>query len=290
MTIRHLKTFIAVCDCGGVTRAAERLHVAQPAVSQTIAELEKYYGVILFDRLGKKLALTDCGKQLLAKARETAASFDDFELLATRTTLENRVKIGVSLTIGKKFLPEILNTVRQNCPRATPFAVVDNKAKIEDMLLDGSLDFAILEGAVKSPCLKCEAVGGDRLLAVCAADFAAPKKISPAELENYPVILRERGSASREVFDGMAAANGLKVNVLAESASNSALIACAEAGAGIAVLPEALVGEYIAAKKLREIKIEGCSFARRYFLVYHKNKRFAPIPQKALSLAKSAFE
>lgn len=289
MTIRHLKTFIAVCECGGITRAAETMHVAQPAVSQTIAELERYYDVILFDRLGKKLALTDYGRQLLAKAKETVASFDDFEALANKRTLDNRVRIGSSLTIGRLVMPEILNTVRQNCPAVTALAVIDDKARIEGLLLDGTLDFTILEGDVQSAELISEAVGGDRLSAVCGTAFPAPAKITPAELAAYPVLLRERGSASREAFDGMALANDLSVNVTVESASNSALIACAKAGVGIAVLPEALVAEDIAAGSLRLIQIQGCSFARIYYLAYHKNKRFSPAQNTALSIAKRAF-
>ena len=69
MTIRHLKTFVAVCEYGGITKAAEALHVAQPAVSQTIAEIEKYYGIILFDRINQRLVITELGKELLLKAK-----------------------------------------------------------------------------------------------------------------------------------------------------------------------------------------------------------------------------
>ena len=76
MTVRHLRVFVTVCECGGITKAAELMHVAQPAVSQTIADIEKYYGVVLFDRINHKLVLTDGGKNLLLKAKEVLAEQD----------------------------------------------------------------------------------------------------------------------------------------------------------------------------------------------------------------------
>ena len=70
MTLRHLKIFVAVCEEGGITRAAQALHLAQPAVSTTVAELEKYYGVALFDRIHQRLVLTKTGEELLPKAKK----------------------------------------------------------------------------------------------------------------------------------------------------------------------------------------------------------------------------
>lgn len=288
MTIRHLKTFIAVCEYGGITKAAEALHVAQPAVSQTVAELERYYGIVLFDRFGKKLVLTDCGKRLLAKAKETTASFDDFENLANSNLQNNRIRIGASLTIGKRFLPQILNTVAQKLPKIKPCAVIDNRAEIEEMLLAGDLDFAFLEGAAESPNLYAEEIAGDRLVAVCGAAFNAPGELKADGLEKYPLLLREVGSASRRAFES--AAGNIDIDILVESASNGALITCAENNLGIAVLPEALVDGYIATGRLKEIKITDCSFKRKYFAAYHKNKRFSPQQREAFDVCVSVFK
>ena len=83
MTIRHLKIFIAVCEHGSTTKAAEALFLVQPTVSHAISELEKYYKVSLFDRINQRLLLTDAGKELLIKAKATVTSFDDFESFAT---------------------------------------------------------------------------------------------------------------------------------------------------------------------------------------------------------------
>lgn len=83
MTLRHLKIFAAVCEHGSTTKAAEALYIVQPTVSHTIAELEKHYKVPLFERVNQRLVLTDIGKELLVKAKEILAEFDNFESLAT---------------------------------------------------------------------------------------------------------------------------------------------------------------------------------------------------------------
>ena len=94
MTIRHLKMFAAVCEYGGVTRAAEALHVAQPVVSTAVSELEKYYGIRLFERINQRLVITEQGGELLVKARDVISCFEDFEGLAREDSGKPRVRVG----------------------------------------------------------------------------------------------------------------------------------------------------------------------------------------------------
>ena len=87
MTIRHLKVFVEVCENSSITKTAEIMHIAQPAISQTIADIEKYYNVILFNRINQRLVITETGKILLQKAKEVIANFDEFENLAIATLI-----------------------------------------------------------------------------------------------------------------------------------------------------------------------------------------------------------
>ena len=116
MTLRHLKIFVAICEHGGVTKAAETLHIAQPAVSTTLSELEKYYNVILFDRINQRLVITEMGKRLLVKAKEVIAGFEDFEELAIEGGSNPKIRIGCSLTLGKTFLPKYINALKEQIP------------------------------------------------------------------------------------------------------------------------------------------------------------------------------
>lgn len=283
MTIRHLKTFCAVCEEGGITRAAEKLCVAQPSVSQTISELERYYGVSLFDRVGRRLVLTPEGERLRVKALEAIASFSEFEEAARDTKARHIIRIGSSVTAGQMVLPRLISAIEATLDRAECRAIADSAAAVEQLVEEGSLDFALVEGSV-SRALAAEAVFSDRLMAVCSAGMKIKNTLSPAELVSLPLLLRRRGSASRDLLDERLSALGLKAQPKLSSSSNSVLLAAARAGLGVAVLPEALVAAELAAGRLKEVRIQGLELSRRWFAVRRQDKKFTPAQQQAYEL------
>ena len=283
MTIRHLKTFCAVCEEGGITRAAEKLCVAQPSVSQTIGELERYYGVSLFDRVGRRLVLTPEGERLRVKAQEAIASFSEFEEAARDTKARHIIRIGSSVTAGQMVLPRLITAIETTLDRAECRAIADSAAAVEQLVEEGSLDFALVEGSV-SRALAAEAVFSDRLLAVCSAGMKIKNTLSPSELVSLPLLLRRRGSASRDLFDERLSALGLKAQPKLSSSSNSVLLAAAREGLGVAVLPEALVAAELAAGRLKEVRIQGPELSRRWFAVRRQDKKFTPAQQQAFEL------
>ena len=276
MTIRHLKTFCAVCEEGGITRAAEKLCVAQPSVSQTIGELERYYGVSLFDRVGRRLVLTPEGERLRVKAQEAIASARD-------TKARHIIRVGSSVTAGQMVLPRLIAAIEATLDRAECRAIADSAAAVEQLVEQGSLDFALVEGSV-SRALAAEAVFSDRLMAVCGAGMKIKNTLSPAELVSLPLLLRRRGSASRDLLDERLSALGLKAQPKLSSSSNSVLLAAAREGLGVAVLPEALVVAELAAGRLKEVRIQGLELSRRWFAVRRQDKKFTPVQQQAFDL------
>ena len=303
MTIRHLKTFCAVCEEGGITRAAEKLCVAQPSVSQTVSELERYYGVSLFDRVGRRLVLTPEGERLRVKAQEAIASFSEFEEAARDTKARHIIRIGSSVTAGQMVLPRLITAIETTLDRAECRAIADSAAAVEQLVEEGSLDFALVEGSVSralaaeavfsdrlmavgsvSRALAAEAVFSDRLMAVCSAGMKIKNTLSPAELVSLPLLLRRRGSASRDLLDERLSALGLKAQPKLSSSSNSVLLAAAREGLGVAVLPEALVVAELAAGRLKEVRIQGFELSRRWFAVRRQDKKFTPVQQQAFDL------
>ena len=105
MTIRHLRIFVAVCEEGSVTKAANKLYLAQPSVSLAISELEKFYGVKLFDRISRRLYLTDKGKQFLNYTKHIIDLFDELENGMKNWGSSGALRIGSSITIGNYFFP-----------------------------------------------------------------------------------------------------------------------------------------------------------------------------------------
>ena len=141
----------------------------------------------------------------------------------------------------------------------------------------------IIEGAAHSPFILSESFEGDRLAFICPAghEFAGKTLEELAEVRNQDFILREKGSAGREIFDGILAAQELNVRPIWQSASNQVILQGVKAGLGISILPYFLVRQAIQDGELAEFRIQGLALNRKFSVIYHKNKF---LPQSARTL------
>ena len=286
MTIRHLKMFAAVCEYGGVTRAAEALHVAQPVVSTAVSELEKYYGIRLFERINQRLVITEQGGELLVKARDVISCFEDFEGLAREDSGKPRVRVGSSLTIAQTGLPAIIKKIRERYPAVDLCIEANKTSEIEEGIMRGELDFGIVEDRVTSAVMKTVPLISDRLVAVCSPDYPLPDAIGTVALAAQRLLLRETGSASRDFLDRIFTSHRVVAVPAMTSVGNSALIAACAVGFGVTVLPESLVSADIAACRLREIKITDADLSRDHFLILHKNKRLNAVQEDIFNICR----
>lgn len=286
MTIRHLKTFITVVETGSVSKAAEKLCIAQPSVSQTIKELEHYYDAVLFNRVGKKLSITKDGLALLAKAKEVVNSFDDFESLASKNKISPTIYIGSTMTFGAISLPNIILELQKQIPNLDPRFYIDKMKGLEEKILNGTIDFAFSEGIVSSKLIKSIVFGEDRLVCVSGLQYPIPSSIKIEDLLHYDILLREEGSAPRKIIDEKLASKGIKVtNPRMTSVSNMIIISMVLYNQGVAILPYDLVKKYLQTGQLREITIENIELKRKLCVIYHKNKRFTATAKKALAIS-----
>lgn len=268
MTLRHLAVFTAVIDNGcSVTKAAEELHVAQPSVSQTIAELEQYYNIKLFDRLNRHLYLTPEGKKLAGYARHLVGSFDELNEMMRTVSGSMPLRIGASLTTGTVLLPVLL---RSNTDIAAEVFVF-NTSVIEQMIIEGKIDIAVIEGKIQSSDILQIPLLQDELI------FAS----SPLyrERKNPVFILRERGSGTRELSDGMITELSEKKQlypIVWEIANTQTIIELVKAVQGITVISRKLIQHELEEGRFCELKSEGegirSSVTRMFRLVYHKDK------------------
>ena len=284
MTIRHLKVFISVCETGNMTRTAKLLHIAQPAVSYTISELERLSSAKLFERVNQRLVISDFGKELLPKAREAVASFEECERLARRGVSAENVKIGASITIGKTIIPRILSEIKELYPSASPFVSINLTKLIADAVTSGKLDFALVEGVIDSSLLSTVELSGDKLIAACKDDFPAPKKCSARELASFPLLLREAGGVSRELMENLFSSLSIPLTPFIESSSTDALLSAAKGGLGIVILPSVLLEGMLDTGELREIEITDALLERKYYLIKHKTRELSKTAEKIYDL------
>ena len=169
MTLNHLNVFKAAAECGKMSEAAKVLHISQPAVSQTIKELEDHYGVRLFERMPKKLFLTADGEKLLAQAKQVLSAFEDLEYEMSPDKRRARLRAGSSVTVGMCVMPAILKRFSAASPKTEIFSYVNNTETIERMLLDSELDAAIVEGKIKSKELVTQKLMDDFVVLFCSA-------------------------------------------------------------------------------------------------------------------------
>lgn len=280
MTIRHLKFFICVCKCGSVTKAAEELFVAQPAVSNTIADIEKHYNIVLFNRINQRLVLTEEGQKLLIKAQEVISSFEEFEMQAQDISFNPLLKIGFSLTIGKQQMPTMIRALKEEYSNINLQVSINQTAVIESKIADGTLDFAFIQGRPTDNHIKSRAVASNKLIAVCGKEYDIPETVTLKELCSYDLLLREDGSVSREFLSHILGLKNITVAPVVESVSNQALISASCENLGVTILPEALLKNYLRKGDLRKINISDCELTRNSYLIYHKNRTFNSVKKE----------
>ena len=287
MTLRHLEIFAAVCTQGSFTRAAEKLNMAQPAVSLAIRELETFYAVRLFERMNRRVYLTEAGRTLRQYADTVLSQFRESVEVLRESEAGGSCSFGVHVTLGETCLAGILARLAAELPEMQVRACVQNSRETERMILQNELDFAVVDNVTVSPHYLVEPLREEALAAVCAPEYLSGRDtLTLAELAGERLLLRERGSGTRNSVDGVFQAAGIPVRPVLESVSTGALLSCTRAGLGITLLPRSLVEADLSAGRLRELAVADGAFRRTYFLVRHRSKYLTDGMQRALQVVR----
>ena len=274
MTIRHLRIFVRVYQLQSITQAAADLHLTQPAVSRAVSELERHYGLRLFERMNHRLYRTAAADEFYASALHIVDAFDRLEQGARSLEAAGTLRVGATLTLGSFFLPDVLRDFQAAHPDVTVRVTVGSAAVLTQALLDDRLDLAVIEGAVNEPHLRAELLRRDRMQLIVPPGHAllGKKSIALSDVLACPLLLRESGSAGRSFLDGVFASYGAAVSPAWESASTQALIRAVAAGLGVSILPEQLVADAVARGTVAAADIADVSLTRENFIVCHREK------------------
>ena len=254
--MRHaqLKAFHAVAVHGGFSRAAERLSLTQPAVSDHVRKLEETYGVQLFNRMPQGVSLTDMGRKLFAIAeRQFEAESQALELLTRARTLdEGQITIGADAAVH--VLPQVAR-FRLKHPRLAVRLVTGNTAELLKQLEDFRIDIAVTAERPASDALLARKLRSDRLVAVVqrSSKLAKRKHLSFEQLVQLPVILREEGSMTRRLLLDEVRRRGLRLHDTIEIESREAAREAAAQGVGLAIMSE---GELVPDGRLASLLID----------------------------------
>ncbi len=274
MTIRHLKIFKTVADLGGMSKAAKELHITQPSISQAIAELEKYYGVKLFERLSQKIYLTKEGELMLSFSRHILDSFEQMEAAMNQAAEKSSLRIGCSVSVGTCLIEEILDEAKERIPQCQISVIVANSSEIEQLILTNEVDVGIVEGILKNKDLVITPVCEDELVLVCNMNHPLAKEtmVTLDMLQGQDYASRESGSAERNQYEKLFEDAGLQLNRVFCSTNTEAIKNAVIHGRGIAVFSRRMVKQEVERGEMVVIPVRNVAVKRNIDFVMHKNK------------------
>jgi DNA-binding transcriptional LysR family regulator len=274
--LRHIRSFLALARAGSFTRAAAELHMSQPTLTVQIQQLEHAVGVKLFDRNKRHVALTPAGRDLLVPLERILI---DVEAIATSTEelLEHRrglVSVAALPSVAAGLLPRAIKQLAGIYPGIT-VRVHDGVAVIvAAMVKSGQVDFGISSQTYGDRELTSQVLHIDRLCAVVSRHHPLARKQSMAlhELAKHPLILMVKDSSSRQVVDQAFDREGLVSNVAYETTYGTSVAGMAEAGLGVGILPESMVGT----SRLHRLRIRGEALTRRISIISRAGRSLSP--------------
>jgi DNA-binding transcriptional LysR family regulator len=278
MTLRQFEVFLAVARAQSFRRAAETLHLSQPALSQHVRELEGALGARLFDRLGRAVHLTEAGRILEDHATRLFATLTDAQhAIADLQGLERgTLAIGASTTPGIYVLPGVLGVYRQRYPAIEVALQLGNSAQIEALVRTGDIDVGVVGDAGTNPAEATLAARvEDELVLVVGPTHAWARRrdIAPAELSGQPLLLREPGSATRQVTERALARAGVAYRGGMVLPHTEAIKRGVLAGLGVAFVSIYAVQGEQATGQLRSLRVRGLRIMRHFHVIHHAQRR-----------------
>jgi DNA-binding transcriptional LysR family regulator len=259
MTLEQLRIFVAVADRQHVTQAARALNLAQSAASHAIAALETRHGTKLFDRIGRRIELTEAGRVVLAEARAVLARAEAAELALSEfgSLKRGTLSIQASHTITGYWLPRHLVAFQQAYPQIKIRLGIGNTAQVAAAVESGTAELGFVEGAVANEHLANVPIARDQLVIVVGPQhpWVGRARLTLRDLMESDWVLRERGAGTRSVFESALAHLGVKPDALRvrlELPSNEAVRAAGEAGLGATVVSASVAAPSIEAGLLHQ--------------------------------------
>lgn len=273
---QQLLAFVTVVERQNFTRAAEQLHISQPAISQHIHALEDRLDMKLLERNNKFVQVNKAGEVAVRYAREILKLYQQMEqsLEDLRSEASGTLDIGSSFTFGEYILPHIIADFRLNYPKVTANLSIENTHTVVSRVAQGELDIGIIEGrAFENINVDIEPFAEDRVVIVASGQhpLTAQAQVTPEQLESEHWIIREHGSGTREITDYVFGAYGIQPKTWVEYSSTQVIKESVEAGLGLSILSKWAIRKELAWNLLQEISVTDIPIRRPFSIVLKKS-------------------
>jgi DNA-binding transcriptional LysR family regulator len=279
-TLHQLKVFEAAARNGSFTRAAEELFLTQPTVSMQVKQLTKAVGLPLFEQVGKRLYLTEAGRELFATCREIFEKIAQFEMTVAdlKGLKQGKLRLAV-ITTAKYFVPRLLGPFCQLYPGIDISLQVTNHSGIVDRLKENLDDLYIMSQLPEHLDIGFQPFLENPLVVLAPAHhrLAGEKNISLQQLSEEPFILREPGSGTRTAVQKLFDDRGIKLKVKLELGSNEAIKQAIAGGLGISVLSRHTIIPESANSELTVLDVEHFPIERNWYMVYPAGKQMSVV-------------
>jgi DNA-binding transcriptional LysR family regulator len=279
VSLRQLRVFESAATHKSFSKAAEILHLTQPGVSMHIKELETSAGLPLFERIGRKLYVTEAGQELLARAREILRALKDAEdtLDGLRGLRRGRINLAVVST-AKYFVPQLLAQFGRNFPELEIRLTVNNRDSVIDQLVANEVDLAIMGRSPQSLDTVAEPFAKNPHVIIAAPDheLAGLRGIKVETMAKQKFIVREPGSGTRLAMQQFFEASHVTCNVGMEMASNETIKQAVMAGMGLSFISRHTIDLEIQTHRLVVLDVRGTPVVRQWHVAHLANKRLSP--------------
>lgn len=294
MDLRRLEIFVKVAELGSFSRAAEALFLTQPTVSEHVRALEDALGVQLLDRLGRSTTPTRAGtlllgyaRRMLALSREAAQAIEQFQ-----GRMSGELTIGGSTIPGEYVVPELIGAFRSKYPDVRVSLLIGSSREVQSWTEEGRVEIGVVGASPSIRSLEGRPLIDDELVVVVGADhpWAGRADVSLEDLKTEPMILRERGSGSRETFEHALESVGLDLaafRIVGLIASTQAIKQAVRAGVGVSLISRRAVVDECRARLLACVRIRDLAVSRSFYVITHRDRTRSPLAQAFLTFMES---
>lgn len=277
-TLRQLQVFEKVASHLNYSRAAEELYLSQPAVSMQIKQLEGHIGLPLFEQMGKKIFLTEAGRELFHYSRSISQQLAEMEALFDEMKGLGQGKLTLSVVnTANYFTPQLLAKFCQQHPNINVILQVANRDAVLKQLADNSTDLAIMGRPPEGVDVSAESFLENPLVVIAAPDhpLARLKRVKFAQLAQEKFLSREPGSGTRSAMERIFAQHHIQPRISMEMETNEAIKQAVQAGMGLGILSQHSIELELETRRLVVLNVEHFPLLRHWFVVHRSAKRLS---------------